>query len=593
MFKFPYGISDFYQVRTQNYFYIDRTEHIRTIEEYGRNLLFLRPRRFGKSLLVSKLENYYDIHKANEFETLFAELAIGQQPTSLHNQYLILRWDFSLVDPQGTLDQIKESLYDHINTQLFIFMKNYEEILGHHTLLHPDDALASFQQVLGIVRHSSNKIYLLIDEYDNFANEVLMSNMPRSRERYEALVQGEGVLKTVFKVIKGAMGALGLDRVFMTGVSPVLMSDLTSGHNISENITFLPELHDVCGFQEAEIMSVLQQIQKICHFPADEIDNALIILRSFYNGYRFHPDEEKLLYNPTLAIYFFKHLQRYCTAPRNMLDGNFAMDRAKIAYVAGLPNGAPLIEQVVEEKEAIALYQLEDRFGIAEMLSDDQDNNFFASLLYYLGVLTLGGTDIQGRLILNIPNLVVRKLYVQHLQKSLLPGPERNTARQAADRFYSTGDIEPLCRFVEQRYLKILDNRDYKGADELTIKTAFLTLLFNDTAYIMDSEKPLERGYADLTMIVRPQMRKYQLFDILIEFKYLKLGEVAMSGDQIKSMSHQEVAQLQQVQEKLTEATAQAKKYRQRLLNKYGTLLRLRTYVIVAIGFDRVVWREV
>lgn len=112
--KFPYGISDFYEIISEDYFYVDRTEHIRTIEEYGKSLLFLRPRRFGKSLLLSMLENYYDVNKGDEFEKLFGHLAIGHNPTDKHNQYLLLRWDFSAVNSQGDLDQIRRSLYNHL-----------------------------------------------------------------------------------------------------------------------------------------------------------------------------------------------------------------------------------------------------------------------------------------------------------------------------------------------------------------------------------------------------------------------------------------------------------------------------------------------
>ena len=148
-----------------------------------------------------------------------------------------------------------------------------------------------------------------------------------------------------------------------------------------------------------------------------------------------------------------------------MLDGNFAMDRAKIAYVASLPDGERLITTALQEKEPVAIYQLEDRFGVAEMLSENQDADFFASLLYYLGVLTLGQIDDEGQLTLEIPNLVVRKLYVEHLQRSLLPGSERTMAKKAARALRKTGDMEPLADFIEQRYFKIFDNRDYKSAN--------------------------------------------------------------------------------------------------------------------------------
>jgi len=248
------------------------------------------------------------------------------------------------------------------------------------------------------------------------------------------------------------------------------------------------------------------------------------------------------------------------------------------------------------ERRTIAIHQLEQRFGIAEMLSEQQENVFFASLLYYLGVLTLGEISEYGELTLKIPNLVVRKLYVEQLQKSYLPAKELNLARKVAKTLYSTGHIAPLCDFIEQRYFKVFDRflvprNDYREASELTIKTIFLTVLFNDTLYIMDSEKPLKRGYADLTMIVRPQMRKYKVLDILIEFKYIKLKAAKVTGEEARSMSRQQIEE--PVKTMLTEATAQVKRYQLELEEKYYGILRLRAYVVLALGFDRVVWREV
>ncbi|MGB0389012.1 MAG: AAA family ATPase [Ardenticatenaceae bacterium] len=611
MIKFPYGISDFYKLITEDYFYVDRTAHIPLLEEIGSNLLFLRPRRFGKSLLTSMLENYYDVNKADEFEKLFGHLAIGKKPTPLHNQYLVMRWDFSMVKARGTVEELEQRLYNHINTRLATFVEDYEAILGSEVSLHPNDAITSFEATLGVVRRTPYKMYLLIDEYDNFANAILMGGDIRSRERYETLVQGEGVLKSIFQAVKGATTGLGLDRVFITGVSPVVMSDITTAHNISKQISFEPAFGDLCGFWEREIKIPLQQVVSDCGLPEESVNEALTNMQTFYNGYAFY-EEGKFIYNPTLVLYFLDHYQRRCQGPLNMLDGNFAMDRAKIAYVAGLPNGESLVINALEKGETVTGFTLEDRFGIADMLAPSQDKRFMASLLTYLGVLTLGGRNRQGKLILKIPNLVVRKLYAEYLMKHFLPGPERDAAWQAADSLYSHGDLQPLCHFIETRYFKVFERflvpasrssvrkNDYRDANELTIKAIFLSVLFNDTAYIMDSEKPLQRGYADLTMIVRPQMRQYQLLDLLIEFKYVKpcaeersISEAGVTGEQARTMSPQQVAELAEVKKKLGEAKSQVKKYRQGLEKKYRHIASWRTYVVVALGFERLVWEEV
>ena len=212
-----------------------------------------------------------------------------------------------------------------------------------------------------------------------------------SRERYEALLYGDGMFKSLFKFIKGGAAGRGLERVFITGVSPVVLSDATSGYNVAKHISFEPAFHDLCGFWEAEVAEALDEIAAECGYPPERAGEALATMRSFYNGYAFTYDAKELIYNPTLALYYFDHFQRHCEAPRAMLDSNFATDRAKIAYVAGLPDGRALILDAVEEDARISIRQLEDRFGVAEMLAPSQDRTFMASLLYYLGVLTLGG----------------------------------------------------------------------------------------------------------------------------------------------------------------------------------------------------------
>ena len=229
--KFPYGLADFYKIRKEGYFYQDRTHFIRTIEERGSQLIFLRPRHFGKSMWLSTLANYYDVARTHEFALLFGDLAIGQNPTPLHNQYLILRWDFSKVAAFGEVETVIQSLYDHINDRIEDFRKHYAEHLLHPISIHAVNAISSFESLLSAIDGQPYKLYLLIDEYDNFTNEIAMGGAHSDAERYLAMSTGDGLLKTVFKNVKAAMGEGRLDRVFVTGVSPMLLSDLTSGFN--------------------------------------------------------------------------------------------------------------------------------------------------------------------------------------------------------------------------------------------------------------------------------------------------------------------------------------------------------------------------
>ncbi|MEA3644161.1 MAG: AAA family ATPase, partial [Lamprobacter sp.] len=282
---FPYGIANFRAIHDDGALYIDRTDRIATMETIGRQLLLLRPRRFGKSLWLSTLEHYYDLARADEFETLFGHLAIGRAPTVRRNRYFIMKWNFSAVDPVGDAKTIRDALYRHINSEIAATLTRYGDQLPVRVEIQ-DDALASFRSLLAAVGQSPHALYLLIDEYDNFANEVLVSR-DRGEDRYNELVGGEGVIKTVFKVVKMAAEGGALERVFITGVSPVVMADITSGYNVAKDITLEPELADLCGFHESEIAVVLDQIIAECGLPAAQAKEALDLMRAFYNGYNF------------------------------------------------------------------------------------------------------------------------------------------------------------------------------------------------------------------------------------------------------------------------------------------------------------------
>jgi len=196
------------------------------------------------------LENYYDVAKAEQFETLFGTLAIGENPTAKRNQYFVMNWDFSSIDSSGEPDEIRQRMHDHINGSIEQFIAYYARFLDYDIFIDPNNAARSLQSVFAAVKQTPYKLYLLIDEYDNFANEVLMAGLSASRERYEALIYEEGALKAIFKTVKYGTKGLGIDRIFITGVSPVVMSDISSGFNIAENIYLQPDFNDLCGFRK-------------------------------------------------------------------------------------------------------------------------------------------------------------------------------------------------------------------------------------------------------------------------------------------------------------------------------------------------------
>ncbi len=447
---------------------------------------------------------------------------------------------------------------------------------------------------MSAIDQTGHKFYLFIDEYDNFANEVLVNRLQEA-DRYRDLVSGEGILKSLFKAIKSVARGQGLDRVLMTGVSPVVMSDISSGYNTIETISHRPEYNDLCGFTADELRSILDRVADECGLPPGRADEAMETMRTFYNGYCFsskqaHSTHDSLIYNPTLALYFLKELAMYCEYPGRILDSN------RIQFVAGLPHGERLVTQALAANEtnpdqSILIDRPADRFGVEDMLNAPRDDTFLASLLYYFGVLTLAGRDEQGRLRLTIPNLVVHSLYAERLYDALVPEYEdREARRAAADRFYAYADLEPLCDFIEQRFRKVFNNRDLRWSNELTVKTAFLTLLFNDTFYIMDSETAIDRGYSDLSLILRPDMRKYKLLDHLLEFKYLPWKALGTNSEAARDMTREKLRELPPVTEQLNRAGAQLASYWETLGRVYGKKLRLHTHAVVCIGLARLVW---
>ncbi|MFZ4791362.1 MAG: AAA family ATPase [Candidatus Competibacteraceae bacterium] len=587
---FPYGIADFRKIREGGYFYVDRTDRIPLIENAGSQLIFLRPRRFGKSLWLSTLENYYDLARADDFERLFGGLKIGQNPTSLHNRYFILKLNFSVVNPDGNHAAIRGALFRYINQRIHDLAVRYPEWLGQRVEIEPDDAITSLQSLLTAVSQTPHKLYVLIDEYDNFANEVMISPL-HGTNRYEELVQGEGTIKTFFKAIKDGAEGRGIDRVFLTGVSPVVLSDITSGYNVTENLSQRPRFYDLCGFTETELRAALETVAVAHDLDASQVETALNLMRDFYNGYRFSSGLEDRIYNPTLALYFLKRLAEDGVFPEQLLDDNLAMDRNRIQYVARLPHGETLVNRALNPTEPLTISQLVNRFGVQDMLTAPKNPDFLATLLYYFGVLTLAGRDAFGKLQLTIPNQVIRKLYVERLQEQLLPAyDDQEQRQQVVERFYSTGDLGPLCELLEQKYFKVFDNRDLRWSNELVVKTAFLVTLFNDAFYIMDSEPALERRYGDLLLRVRPDMRQYQLLDHLLEFKALSLKKVGLTSAELVTKTREELREWPGIKESLQEAEQQLAAYRVILERLLGAPRRLHTHAVVGIGLERLVW---
>ncbi|NJL28339.1 MAG: AAA family ATPase [Thermoanaerobaculia bacterium] len=311
MITLPYGIADFRRIRRDGMVYLDRTSYLREIERLGSTLVFLRPRRFGKSLWLQTLASYYDLRLEDDFDALFGDLAVGHEPTPLRNRFFVLQWNFSLVDPSGGVEKVAASLEEHVRSQAAAFLSDYEGHLPSEIELDGSPA-ALLTSLLSAVRKTPYKLYLLIDEYDNFVNELMANDVGA----YRAVVGADGPFKLLFKAVKSATEGRGLERVFITGVSPVALNDLTSGFNIAQDVSLAPELASLCGFRESEIRDLLGRIAEEIGLSAQAVAGALETMRTWYNGYRFTTKAlgtNELVYNPTNAFYFLDHLHRQKT----------------------------------------------------------------------------------------------------------------------------------------------------------------------------------------------------------------------------------------------------------------------------------------
>ena len=636
MLKLPYGRRDFYEVITEGYHYLDRTHHIAFIEDWGKELLFLRPRRMGKSLWLSTLMNYYDVAKAADFERLFGHLAIGKRPTPLHNQYMVMRWDFSVIPAHGSVAQIEYALNGYLNEWIAIFADNYQGFLQTEIRINTNNALISFMSAVAAANATPYKLYLFIDEYDNFANEVMMSTVHGNDERYETLVTGEELFKTFFKNVKDAGSGAGLDRVFITGVSPIVMNDVSSGANVFEDIYWFQELNDLCGFRESEVANMLAQVIEARGFPigerASKQAEALDMMRIYYDGSWFTtevPPPNKLakrvnasgsnsrqadqispagshLYNPTMVFYFLRYLQRTAQYPDQMLDPNLQADRGKLAYIAHYGMGRTVLIDSFNRQQDISVSTIGTQFGAEEMLQDNMLDNRLASLLCYLGALTINGRADNGNILLTIPNLVMKNSYAEQIQEMAIRDPVKvRSAQNAANSLFGQGQLQPLCDFLEENLMSIYDNRDYPQFKELTLKSLFIAILHQNNLYIMYSEPAFGRRYGDLLLWLRPEKQGSSFFNPLFEFKQLPLNKIvevpnvlaqsgkpkkALSGEAVKAKSQAELLAIPAVKAAMEEAKAQLRDYQQVLLAQYGAGLKLRSYAVVGVGLERVVF---
>ena len=391
--RIPYGMQNFEDVIERDCYYVDKTPFIEKIEESNMYFFFIRPRRFGKSLTLSMLENYYDINKKDKFESLFGNLYIGKNPTPERNSYLILHLNFAMIS--AGLDNYKKGLDAHCNNKFNSFCSRYAHLLPpdiKEEMNQKEDAVAQLGFLCDKCAEAGLKIYLFIDEYDHFTNQILAHKKHESR--YREQTHGEGYLRHFFDTIKGAAGD-SLGRVFVTGVSPVTMDDLTSGFNIGTNYSLSPEFNEMVGFTEDEVREILGYYASVLPFR-HSVDELIEVMKPWYDNYCFSEEEygKTTMYNSVMVLNFVdNYIRNDYDIPDSMLETNIRIDydkiiRKLIRYDREFSHNSGIIEDMLVK--GFALGDLKDIFPFPSNCTNAPDS--ILSLLFYFGMITIDGS---------------------------------------------------------------------------------------------------------------------------------------------------------------------------------------------------------
>ena len=554
--KIPYGISDYKRIREENYIYIDKTQYIKKLENYPMTI-YVRPRRFGKSLFTSMISYYYDLKETENFEKLYKGLYIYDNPTEKKNAYYILKFNFSgmNISDNKTAQEIEQSFNDKVYISCREFIERYnldiqinENKVAATTLL---DLLSQFKNL-----EKKNKIYIMVDEYDHFTNGMLEGNIPNF---VQALGQG-GFVRAFYEVIKEyAEGTDSVvDRFFATGIAPLTLDSLTSGFNIATNLSTSPNYTAMCGLTEPEVEELVKKVE----LPPKVYEE----LKRNYDGYRFSTLNEEHTFNVTLVMYYLKYYLDNGVAPLDPVDSNLATTGNKIESIVNLGNKEENYKKLVELiTEGEVTGEIVKQF---ELSNHKFDGNSFLSLLFYQGYITIKevGFDVS----FCVPNYTSEVLYASYFTKLIdaknaynIEVEEINSAIRC---FGTTGNIEPITKIVSN-FLTYQSVRDKENFTEKTLKYVYSMFFSLSNQYYVYGEFPAKQGFADV-LIQKSEVSK-STYEAVIELKYL-------NKEKAKTANYEELKK---------GAISQMNRYLEdKRLNKKENLKK---YVIIFEGFEK------
>jgi hypothetical protein len=514
--RLSYSISNFEKLVTENYYYVDRTTYIEKLEFANEPyIFFLRPRRFGKTLFVSMLWHYYGLEFADQFSQLFGQYYIGQNPTPKANSYAVLYLEFSRIDT-STKESTFEGFLSNVRWGVKAFLERYtplnkaaqEKILSQP---NPSEVMKALFDAFG---KQKNPIYILIDEYDHFANEILAFNF----DHFAEFVSRNGFVRKFYEAIKEATATGIVDRLFVTGVTPITLDSLTSGFNIATNLSTHKYFHQMMGFTGEEVKTLLKKVT----FNQSETRNVLKNLKKWYDGYRFSKKAETRLYNPDMVLYFLKEYAYENEYPDKLIDTNIASDYGKVRRLFRLgevDRNYVILEELIESGVLSGL--LTEQFSFEKTFTKDD----FISLLFYLGLVTIKEAGLS-RLGFGFPNYVIKGLYLEFFMDSL---NERNQldfevdeVRDKLEILAQNNEVKPFVGLIEKA-LHTLSNRDFILFDEKYVKALFVGFASLSNLYFIKSEPEVEQKYPDIMFLYRPPFAPNYQF--LFELKYLKKSD--------------------------------------------------------------------
>lgn len=512
--RVPYGVADFAQVIEQNQYYVDKTMFIPELEKQPSNLFFIRPRRFGKSIFLSMLYSYYDCAQSHKFQSLFGNLWIGQHPTPLQGKYQVLFLDFSQIT--GNIDKLETKFNSYLSINLDAFVRQYSEYYQAEMeeILAQEDFEEKMELIFKAAKAHQYHLYLIIDEYDNFTNVILNE---RGEKVYHAITHADGFYRDVFKKFKG-----NFERIFMMGVSPVTLDDVTSGFNIGWNISIKPEFDEMLGFSTTDVVEMFTYYKEHGSIPADsDIDAIVNDMKPWYDNYCFAKQALKKktrMFNCDMVLYYLRNYMDAGCPPEEMIDPNTRTDYGKMKKLLqfdkldGERKG--VIRKIAEEEQIVT--QLYESFSAYQIPKAE----IFPSLLFYYGMLTIKGTR-GSKLILGIPNNNVRKQYYGYLEEEY-QAKAYVDVNQLTDYYYDMaydGKWEEGLRFMADAYAKVSSVRDGIEA-ERNLQGFFMAYLNLNDYYITAPELELNHGYCDFFLL--PDLTHYaSQHSYILELKVL------------------------------------------------------------------------